>query len=86
MKTVSTDENRFRELAALLPETVYEMDVSGRFTYVNPAGLAQFGYSERDYAAGASPFDMIVPEDHPRARENIALAIAGKPVCQSEYI
>jgi PAS domain S-box-containing protein len=81
----SDREARFRELAALLPETVYEMDASGRFTYVNDKALEQFGYSRADFEAGANALDMIVPEDHQRAVENIARALAGQRVYHSEY-
>lgn len=78
-------ERRFRELAALLPETVFEMDCQGRFTYVNEKGLVQFGYSREDFEAGASAFDMIIPDDHQRAGENLARALSGKKVYHSEY-
>lgn len=78
-------ERRFRELAALLPETVFEMDSQGRFTYVNEKGLEQFGYSREDFEAGASAFDMIVPEDRVQAAENLAQALSGKKIYHSEY-
>jgi PAS domain S-box-containing protein len=79
------NEQRFRELAELLPETVYEMDAMGRFTYVNEQGLQQFGYTRADFEAGASAFDMIIPEDHQRAVENMTRALAGQRVYHNEY-
>jgi len=85
LERMKESERRFRELAALLPETVFEMDCQGRFTYVNEKGLAQFGYSREDFEAGASAFDMIIPEDHQRAGENLARALSGKKVYHSEY-
>jgi len=85
LEKMKESERRFRELAALLPETVFEMDCLGRFTYVNEKGLEQFGYSHEDFEAGASAFDMIVPEDHQRAGENLARAFSGKAVYHSEY-
>ena len=78
-------EQRFRELAAMLPEVVYEMDATGRFTFVNQKGFEKFGYTQADFDAGANALDMIVPEDHPRAMANIARAISGQPVYHSEY-
>lgn len=82
---MAENEQRFRELAALLPETVYEMDTMGRFTYVNEQGLKQFGYTRADVEAGASAFDMIIPADHQRAVENITRALAGQRVYHNEY-
>ncbi len=38
MAKTAENEQRFRELAELLPETVYEMDTSGHFGYVNAKG------------------------------------------------
>ena len=85
LSQASENEHRFRELASLLPETVYEMDALGRFTYVNEKGYEQFGYSREDFEAGANAFDMIVPADHQRAAENIARALNGERVYHNEY-
>jgi PAS domain-containing protein len=41
-------EERFREMAEMLPETIFEMDRDGQLTYVNRSGLEQFGYSHDD--------------------------------------
>lgn len=60
MEPVSAKKNRFRELAELLPETVFEMDLSGRISYFNPAGIAEFGYTRKDYPKGASFFDYEI--------------------------
>ena len=39
MATATENEQQFRQLAELLPETVYEMDTSGHFCYVgDPPG------------------------------------------------
>ena len=79
------NERRFRELAELLPETVYEMDASGRFTYVNQKALEQFGYRREDFVAGANALDMIVPEDRQRAMENLSRTLGGEKIYHSEY-
>lgn len=60
-------EERFRELVDVLPVTVFEADTRGKFTFVNKNGLAMFGYTEDDLAAGIS-LPMMVPE---RNREMI---------------
>ena len=79
------DEQRFRELAAMLPEVVYEMDTTGCFTFVNQKGFEQFGYTQADFDAGANALDMIVPADRQRAMSNIARAISGQRIYHSEY-
>ena len=87
MSIQKTEENQhgFQELAALLPETVYEMDIRGQLIYVNDQGLKQFGYSRADFEAGANALDMIVPADRKRAMENIACSFSGKHLYHKEY-
>lgn len=85
MAKATENQPQFRELAELLPETVYEMDTSGNFRYVNAKGLAQFGYSRADFDAGANALDMIIPADHERAFANLTRALSGERVYHSEY-
>ena len=63
-------EARFHELADLLPQTVFEADISGRFRYVNKSGLDLYGYSADELSADLSIADMIAPEDRARALQS----------------
>jgi PAS domain S-box-containing protein len=56
-------EARFRELAELLPQSVYETDLSGDFTYVNRNTLHSFGYEADDVASGLNIFDIVAEAD-----------------------
>ncbi len=58
-------EERFRDLAELLPETVYEADLDGRLTFVNKSGLERFGYREADIVQGLQMRDVIARDDLP---------------------
>ncbi len=49
----STD-NRFKELADLLPQSVFEVDETGRLTYVNKFALDKFGYTPEEFEKGLS--------------------------------
>ncbi len=60
-------ERRFRELAELLPEIVYEMDASGRLTFVNQRAYEIFGYGPEDFERGVEVISLLVPEDRDRA-------------------
>ena len=57
MSVRKTEENQygFQELAALLPETVYEVDIRGQLIYVNDQGLKQFGSLESHFFQGNLP-------------------------------
>ncbi len=78
-------EERFRDLAELLPETVYEADLSGRITFVNKAGLEQFGYTEEDVRGGLTVEDIVHPSDKGRLRENFLQVKAGRMTGLNEY-
>jgi PAS domain S-box-containing protein len=73
----SGDETQYRDLLDRLPQTVFEFDMDGRFVYVNRTGLAAFGYTENEFAAGLSVLDMVVPHERARLRANMARRIAG---------
>ena len=66
---VRKSEKRFRELAELLPQTVFEMDMDHKFTFVNTAGLRLTGYTQEDCLEIADPFDLVVPEDRENLKE-----------------
>jgi PAS domain S-box-containing protein len=78
-------ERRFRDLAESLPLPVFEMDLQGRFTYVNHAALEAFGYTAEEVAAGLNVFQMIAPGDRERTRANFARRVAGEPESYQEY-
>ncbi|NDP20953.1 MAG: PAS domain S-box protein [Paludibacter sp.] len=66
-------EQKYRELAEMLPQTVYEMDLEGYQTYLNRAGIEAFRYNSSPI--GRYAFDFIAPEDHARMRENMLRSI-----------
>jgi len=45
-------ESKYRELADLLPDVIYETDMGLNITYLNKAGHALTGYTEEDIAQG----------------------------------
>jgi PAS domain S-box-containing protein len=78
-------ETRFRELADLLPEIVYEADSKGKLTFLNRVGFTSTGYSKEEVRKGLSAFQMISPEDRERAMENVRRILAGEAYSPSEY-
>ncbi len=79
-------EARFRDLAELLPQVIFEMNQEGVFTYMNRFGLSLFGYSEKDFATGIHFLKIISPADHARVSENVARALKGElNQTRSEY-
>ncbi|HSA96998.1 MAG TPA: PAS domain S-box protein [Acidobacteriota bacterium] len=74
-QALKDSERRYRELTDLLDEAVFEMDLSGKFTYANRKGLSSLGIDEHDLERGITVFDIVAPSDLERARENLARAL-----------
>ena len=62
-------ERRFREMAMLLPDMVYELDDSFHVTYINRAGIELLGIAPEDLQSGVRLEDLMPPED---ARQAVA--------------
>jgi PAS domain S-box-containing protein len=78
-------EERFRELAELMPETIFEVNLKGRLTFVNRNAYNYFGYTQADLKRGLTSFDMILPADRDRAKENVAKILSGERTGINEY-
>ncbi len=76
-KKLEGSEARLRELVDILPQIVFETDEQGKLTFVNKYGLAAFGYTEADFAAGLNTLQMIAPQDRERAANRMHQVIAG---------
>jgi diguanylate cyclase (GGDEF)-like protein/PAS domain S-box-containing protein len=70
-------EERFKQLAEVFPETIFEADIEGHVTYANKHGLEQFGYTEEDLRNGVNIFNLVVPDDHDKVRMRIKEKIQG---------
>ena len=84
-ESLRESEHKFRDLANLLPQIVYEIDINGNLTFVNNQAFASFGYSEEEYEKGINVLQTLIPEDIDRAKENIQNIIYGKDVGNPEY-
>ena len=78
-------EERFREMAELMPQTVFESDIIGNLTFANRKAFDNFGYSQEDFDRGINSLDMLIPEDRRRAAENVAKIMGGEEIGLNEY-
>jgi PAS domain S-box-containing protein len=83
---LAESERRFRELADLLPQIVFETDEKGNFVFLNRVGFTSTGYSEKQIRDGLSAFQMFPPEDAKRGMENMARILNGQSSGPSEYM
>ncbi|UCD50308.1 MAG: PAS domain S-box protein [Phycisphaerales bacterium] len=84
LRELKESETRFRDLAELLPQTVFELDSEGRFTFVSHMASETFGY-DRDELSTLSAMDMFAPEERERIRENLGKRLRGEQFGDHEY-
>jgi PAS domain S-box-containing protein len=65
-------EEKFREITDLLPQTVFEVDINGKFIYSNQFGFESTGYTHDDM-------------DREIVKQNISEIMAGKLSSPNEY-
>jgi PAS domain S-box-containing protein len=78
-------EKRFRELSELLPEVIFEIDLTGVISFVNRGAFDLFGFSEQDVEKGWNLVEMLTPESQEKAKEDLVRILSGENVGASEY-
>lgn len=76
---------RFRTLAEMLPEIVYELDSDGRVIFVNNQVVEKGGYTEDEIAAGLKFVDFFADEDRDQVEEDFADLMRGKEIERRIY-
>ncbi|MBI4976313.1 MAG: PAS domain S-box protein [Spirochaetes bacterium] len=74
---LALSETRFRELADLLPQAIFETDTAGILTYGNRDAYTATGYTDDDVRGGLNVIDIIIPADRDRCRNNMQKSITG---------
>ncbi|MFA6224566.1 MAG: PAS domain S-box protein, partial [Desulfomonilaceae bacterium] len=64
-------ERKYRELTELLPQTVFEIDTTGKFTFVNSAAEKLTGYSVEELLNGFNIMQFPAQEDREKAANDI---------------
>ncbi|MCW8849633.1 MAG: PAS domain-containing sensor histidine kinase, partial [Melioribacteraceae bacterium] len=78
-------EQKFKELANLLPQTIFETDSKINVTFINEHAFDAFGYSADDIKKGFNAIEAIIPEDRDRLKENFVKVFSSKTDSSNEY-
>jgi len=78
-------EQKFLEIADLLPLMVFEIDLKGNLTYVNRFALETTGYSLEDLYKGKNVFQLVIPEDREKIGLNITRILNGEDIGRKIY-
>ncbi|MBI4965773.1 MAG: PAS domain S-box protein [Desulfomonile tiedjei] len=79
-------EKRFRDLADMLPQFVYEANQEGFFTFANQAALETTGYTWEDIRKGTHLLEIIAPEDSEGAAQDLVKILGGEKIIGREYL
>ncbi len=74
----------FEQLADMLPEMVYEVDLSGKVLYANIQALRFFGYSTEDLRRGTY-ISEIFPESYIKMIGNLQTLVTPEQISSHEY-
>ena len=78
-------EKKYSDLTNFLPSIIFEIDPTGRVTFVNKYAFEISGYSEEDYRKGVFATDMVIPEDREKLIENVQGLLARKSLPPVDY-
>jgi PAS domain S-box-containing protein len=76
-EALRTSEERFRQLAELFPETIFEADIHGRLTYTNEHGAQKYGFTPERLEQGIHLSRYVAGEDRARVLERTRERLAG---------
>ncbi len=78
-------EKKFRDLAELLPQIVFETDAKGNYLFANRYAFEISGYTPDDLSKGLNAAQLFIPEDRMRAAQNLQRRMAGEEIGGVEY-
>jgi PAS domain S-box-containing protein len=78
-------ELRFRELAELVPQFIFETDRNFRFTYLNLGALTIAGYSNEDIMQGLDVLSLVDIADRPQIRDTFTRILNGEVVSPLQF-
>ena len=82
---LNNSPRRFRDLVELLPEPVFEVNLSGRITFGNKSALEVTGYTVDDLQSGLNVFQFFVPSQRTQVKNNIRKMYRGENQGPKEY-
>jgi PAS domain S-box-containing protein len=74
----------FEKFAEMLPEMLYEVDLTGKILYSNKQGLTFFGYSKKDLVTGVNIAE-IFPDNYQKMIENLKGLTSPGQISSNEY-
>jgi PAS domain S-box-containing protein len=84
-KALKESQKKYRDLAELLPQTIFESNLNGDITFTNRIGLKIFGYTQEDLDRGLNILQLLDPKDHLKALEDTQRRLLMEVLSVEEY-
>ncbi len=84
-EALKKSEEKYRQLANLLPQVVFETDEKGTLIFVNRNAYETFGYTEKVFEEGLNALQMLIPKDRTFAWEKMQKTMSGEKSVGTEY-
>jgi len=84
-EALQESEEKYRNLAKLLPQTVFETDIEGNLTFSNLYGFETSGYTKEDFDRGLNVANLVVPEEREKLKKNFMKILGGGRLKGHEY-
>jgi PAS domain S-box-containing protein len=84
-KQLINSEIRFRQLAELLPQLVFEADIKGNVTFINQFGLKLLGYNQKELQSGLNMNSLLVSDDSTKVLSILENILPGSELKAREY-
>ncbi len=78
-------EVKYRDLAELLPQMIFETDLDLRITYANRQAFTLLGFTDQDLERGITALSLIDPSQHANMRDNVQKSLNGISFEPGEY-
>ena len=78
-------EEKYRQLANLLPQVVFETNEKGIVTFANRFAFESLGYTKEEFNQGINVLQTIIPQDRDRAWNRMNRIIEGEKLVNMEY-
>ncbi len=85
MNELKQSEKRFRDMARMMPEILFETDMQGTLTFVNQAAFEMTGFDVDDIEEGLNAFEMFIPEERDAAIKRFNRIIEQQKGLPREY-
>jgi len=79
-------EQKFKDIAEMLPQTIYECDISGNLIFINKQALEMFGYCDKDIIQGVNISQLFLPGDWDNIKKSMSQLIDGGKVKDPIYL